>query len=684
MKSGPLCLCLVCLLGSAFIVAQVSAQIVVGNSEADHFLYFYEDGSSTGEFLQWVDIQDRFAISDALFVGGDLVGEYNVMAGAHLLASGHVYVNYDGPDGDSTVYFYEGGQTGRYLQWDDSANQFNLSDALATAGPIQGGSNEATTTYSRFCAGSCIAPESNDMSNAGDLHVVNDAEVGGTLYLNRSLFMEGDATSPPDGDQTIYFADALNRSAEYIRWDASEGSFRITDDIHLGAESEEVSYGIRNNFDLMLTYDANNNDTVAFFRVFNGNYTYEALRIVDGNEADALFDGTVYSNGLDYAEAFRIDDPSLEAGDVVALQLTRPEYIRRATSADEAHLLGVISAHAGFVTGRSFDAERAADGELATARAAARATGDLEAEKALTIQLARKVEQQYRDVALAGRLPVKVDGSYGAIEAGDYLTASPTPGHAMVLSEPGAAIGIALEPWTGGPGAILAFIQPRWYGGGAGETGGGSVAGEDTAEAGAEAVGERAAPGTTVVRDGGSRMAGGPDIETLRVVGESLAGLEPVIENVEAGDVLVADRTFQGWMRRSEMAADPAVVGVVTEADGVVLGDSLDRLAALDDRLAGELEAARAAGDGRGLEEARAGLMERFGGTFAPVAMSGIVRCKVDASYAAIEVGDLLATSPTPGHAMRAEEAVPGTILGKALEAKDDGTGRIRMLVMLR
>lgn len=60
------------------------------------------------------------------------------------------------------------------------------------------------------------------------------------------------------------------------------------------------------------------------------------------------------------------------------------------------------------------------------------------------------------------------------------------------------------------------------------------------------------------------------------------------------------------------------------------------------------------------------------------------MRSKVDASCAAIGVGDLLSTSPTPGHAMLAEAATPGTILGKALESMDIGTGTIRVLVMPR
>jgi hypothetical protein len=43
-----------------------------------------------------------------------------------------------------------------------------------------------------------------------------------------------------------------------------------------------------------------------------------------------------------------------------------------------------------------------------------------------------------------------------------------------------------------------------------------------------------------------------------------------------------------------------------------------------------------------------------------------------------------LMTSPTPGHAMRADDAKPGMILGKAMESLDSGTGLIRILVMLR
>ena len=66
------------------------------------------------------------------------------------------------------------------------------------------------------------------------------------------------------------------------------------------------------------------------------------------------------------------------------------------------------------------------------------------------------------------------------------------------------------------------------------------------------------------------------------------------------------------------------------------------------------------------------------------VAVSGVARCKVDAGYGAIRPGDLLTTSPTAGHAMLAYEPRPGTILGKALEPLEFGTGLVRVLVTLR
>jgi len=68
-----------------------------------------------------------------------------------------------------------------------------------------------------------------------------------------------------------------------------------------------------------------------------------------------------------------------------------------------------------------------------------------------------------------------------------------------------------------------------------------------------------------------------------------------------------------------------------------------------------------------------------------PVAMAGVVPCKVSAENGPIQRGDLLATSSTPGYAMRAgENPPPGTVLGKAMGALAEGTGTIKVLVTLQ
>ena len=64
----------------------------------------------------------------------------------------------------------------------------------------------------------------------------------------------------------------------------------------------------------------------------------------------------------------------------------------------------------------------------------------------------------------------------------------------------------------------------------------------------------------------------------------------------------------------------------------------------------------------------------------------GKVFCKVDATYGAIEVGDLLTTSPLPGHAMRASDPLQafGAVIGKALRPHRVGHGLIPMLIALQ
>jgi hypothetical protein len=69
-----------------------------------------------------------------------------------------------------------------------------------------------------------------------------------------------------------------------------------------------------------------------------------------------------------------------------------------------------------------------------------------------------------------------------------------------------------------------------------------------------------------------------------------------------------------------------------------------------------------------------------------PIALLGKVFCKVDANYGSIEVGDLLTTSATLGHAMKATDPMKafGAVIGKALRPLKEGQGLIPILVALQ
>ncbi|MGB7926297.1 MAG: hypothetical protein WCF57_23855, partial [Pyrinomonadaceae bacterium] len=68
------------------------------------------------------------------------------------------------------------------------------------------------------------------------------------------------------------------------------------------------------------------------------------------------------------------------------------------------------------------------------------------------------------------------------------------------------------------------------------------------------------------------------------------------------------------------------------------------------------------------------------------VTLGAFAHCKVDADIAPIEVGDLLTTSPTKGHAQKVTDTsrAVGAIIGKALGALKKGKGKVPVMVTLQ
>ena len=139
------------------------------------------------------------------------------------------------------------------------------------------------------------------------------------------------------------------------------------------------------------------------------------------------------------------------------------------------------------------------------------------------------------------------------------------------------------------------------------------------------------------VRADGTYVTGGADF----------AELLPGTPGLEPGDVLVIDT--DGQLVRSSSPYASNVVGVYSTKPGVLGGSSAE-----DD-------------EGK-----------------VPLAVLGVVPVKVSAENGPIVAGDLLTTSSTPGHAMKAIDAQLGTVLGKALGGLQSGSGVIDMLVTLQ
>lgn len=120
----------------------------------------------------------------------------------------------------------------------------------------------------------------------------------------------------------------------------------------------------------------------------------------------------------------------------------------------------------------------------------------------------------------------------------------------------------------------------------------------------------------------------------------------------DAGTVMVLDG--EGALRESTEAYDKKVAGVLSGAGEYRPGIVLDRKVSRENRR--------------------------------PLALVGKVFCKVDADAAPVEVGDLLTTSPTPGHAMKAADPLRafGAVIGKALRPLKEGKGLIPILVALQ
>ena len=145
-------------------------------------------------------------------------------------------------------------------------------------------------------------------------------------------------------------------------------------------------------------------------------------------------------------------------------------------------------------------------------------------------------------------------------------------------------------------------------------------------------------------------------VNTLTINGADLA--EPFITKNDqehpAGSVMVISDERPGELQLGSEPYDKRVAGVISGAQGINTAIRLSQ--------------------------------EGVNDSGQPVALTGRVYCRADASNGAIKPGDLLTTSANPGHAMKASDhsRTQGAVLGKAMSALDEGTGFVLVLVTLQ
>ena len=235
------------------------------------------------------------------------------------------------------------------------------------------------------------------------------ANAGGTAFVNLDSTNQrlGLGTTSPSYTLDVQSATAATAAAEI--YNTNNGA---------NADGLAIKLGFTGNGTVPTSQTAGN----SFERYLNGNGVAQGS--IDSNGLGGV---TYNTNGIDFAEYFtKAPNTSFDEGDVVSLGGTDNQMATKATKAYDNKLLGIVSAHPGYVGGTP--------GE----------------NKVL--------------VGLTGQLPVKVSAENGAIQAGDMLTSSNTlPGVAMKATRAGQIIAKALEGYSGqGVGTILVYVSATY------------------------------------------------------------------------------------------------------------------------------------------------------------------------------------------------------------------------------
>ncbi len=234
---------------------------------------------------------------------------------------------------------------------------------------------------------------------------VQDTDVlgyGKTLMVGTNNGSDGGGVTIFGGQGHAYITDVYHADAG--KTDDNAATYSGTDYDDITAVAAKSGVRVVGNLAGFWTETDNKEYEANIDRIMNEITNMKQELLVDGITGTSTETGLM--GGADLAEYYYSTE-LLEAGEVVAIDKTLNAGVKRSSTAYQTDVIGIVATYPGIILGT-------------------------------------KTDNSF-PIALSGRVPVKVSIENGIILAGDRLTASSVPGHAMRTDTAGRVIGVAIE-----------------------------------------------------------------------------------------------------------------------------------------------------------------------------------------------------------------------------------------------
>ncbi|MEP7166771.1 MAG: MerR family DNA-binding transcriptional regulator [Candidatus Woesebacteria bacterium] len=393
--------------GSLLDLSSAATSITNGSSIAN-------GGTFAGSLL---NISATGAISS--FAGN--LGTVDWSPGSATNATGNLFTINIGTNGTTSGDLFQVQDSGSDLfAVNESAITSSIPHNFTAAGDLSVAydlsfTNQTASTIKTLGPLTIDAGESFESNNL-TLHTYNSGKIiadGGFSFNEQQALT--DSTTPDVGGAS-YFLE--NNSTNRVVTNFLNGT---------AGQIIYIEIGTAANFDLACTAS----------KISCGSTTITAM--ATGDTIALLYDGTTWNllswmdqsannsdntDGVDLAEFFPSSD-TLEAGDLISIDGSNPVTIKKGTETDGQKVVGIISTQPGLTLGQ-------------------------------------EAPTSYK-VALAGRVPVKIDPNSPEIHIGDFIGATGVPGKAKKVAG-GYTVGRALENWQPGSGkdTVTVFVSSIW------------------------------------------------------------------------------------------------------------------------------------------------------------------------------------------------------------------------------